>query len=41
MTILMVLRDKLNKRFDELKAEMQEMEVDAKGLGGKRLSIKA
>lgn len=38
VTILMVLRD---KRFDELKAEMQEMRADVRDLGEKRLSIKA
>ena len=41
VTILMVLWNKLDKRFDELKAEMQEMGADVRGLGEKLLSIKA
>ena len=41
VTILMVLWNKLDKWFDELKAKMQEMGADARGLGEKRLSIKA
>ena len=41
VTVLMVSWDKLDKRFDELKAEMQEMGADVRGLGEKLLSIKA
>ena len=35
------LGSKLDKRFDELQAEIQEMRADVRGLGEKLLSIKA
>ena len=41
MAVLMVLWNKLDKRFDEFKAEPQETRADARHLGEKHLSITA